>query len=101
VSEAACANAAWLSKSVAALGRGLPFDTPVRDFMRQAPQSVRESDAVLAASLDFLHYDMEIMPVVAVDGSGRLMRTYAPLDAANKIAGIASQYLESGSAVAR
>ncbi|MGA7624508.1 MAG: hypothetical protein WCA91_13115 [Candidatus Acidiferrales bacterium] len=41
---------------------------------------------MLAASLDFLHNDMEIMRVVAVDGSGRLMGTYTPLDAANEIA---------------
>lgn len=62
-----------------ALARSLPVETPVEQFMRPDPPSVRVDQPVMEATLAFLRLDMDALPVI--NGDGRTVRgLFTPLD---------------------
>ena len=51
----------------------------------------QETDSVLASGLELVRNDLDVMPVVAGNGSRKLVGTFTPLDAAYHITKMAGQ----------
>ena len=56
------------------------LDTPIRDFMRRDPPVVMENQSLLDASVVLLREDVDLLLVVNMDGSGRVVGVMSPLD---------------------
>jgi NADH dehydrogenase len=79
-----------------ALRSGRPFDTPLRNFMRNDPPSVLESQNLVDAAAVMLREDLELLPVASEDGSGRVVGSMSSLDVILKTLGpIDSQLREA------
>ena len=61
--------------------RGLPpLETRIRDFMHKDPPVISEDQSLIDASVTFLREEIEVLPVVSSDGSGRTVGVLSPLD---------------------
>ena len=63
-----------------ALRAGRASDTQIRDFMRKDPPIVREDQSVFDASVMLLREDVDLLPVVSVDGGGKVLGVLTPFD---------------------
>jgi len=63
-----------------ALREAKPFDTQMRDLMRKEPPLISEDQNLLGLSVVLLREEIEILPVVSSDGSGRVVGVVSPLD---------------------
>lgn len=63
-----------------ALRGALAFETPIRDFMRKDPPVVLEDQNLIDATVVLLREEVELLPVVSMDGSRRLVGVISPLD---------------------
>jgi signal-transduction protein with cAMP-binding, CBS, and nucleotidyltransferase domain len=63
-----------------ALRAVLAPETPLREFMRSDPPQIAEDQALSEATVLMLREQVEVLPIVAADGSGRVAGVLSPLD---------------------
>jgi CBS domain-containing protein len=54
--------------------------TQIRDFMRKDPPAVTENQTVFDASVVLLRGDVDLLPVVSMDGSGKVVGVISPFE---------------------
>ena len=63
-----------------ALRAGRAPDTPMRDFMRKDPPVVMQNQRVFDASVMLLRADVDLLPVVSIDDSGKVVGVISPFE---------------------
>jgi NADH dehydrogenase len=67
-----------------ALRGAQPSETRIRDFMRKDPPVVLDNQNLIDALVLFLREEIEMLPVVSSDGTGRVVGVVNPLDVIQK-----------------
>lgn len=68
-----------------ALSGIISIRTPVSDFMRKDPPRVNENQSLVDATLVLMREQIEILPVVSSDGSGKVLGVLSPIDVFQKV----------------
>jgi NADH:quinone reductase (non-electrogenic) len=66
----------------------LPTSTPVADFMRKDLLTISENQSLVDAALMFMREEIEILPVISSDGSGKVVGVLSPIDVFRKTLGL-------------
>ncbi|MER3445315.1 MAG: hypothetical protein C4291_00100 [Candidatus Dadabacteria bacterium] len=68
-----------------ALSGVLSIRTPISDFMRKDTPAIGESQSLVDVILVLMREQIEILPVVSSDGSGRIVGVLSPIDVFRKV----------------
>lgn len=68
-----------------ALSGIISIKTPVSDFMRKDSPAIIENQSLVDATLVLMHEQIEILPVVSSDGSGKVAGVLSPIDVFEKV----------------
>jgi NADH dehydrogenase len=68
-----------------ALSGIISIRTPVSDFMQKDPPRVNENQSLMDATLVLMREQIEILPVVSSDGSGKVLGVLSPIGVFQKV----------------